>query len=88
LHILGGGSQNELLCQLTASAIHRLVIAGPVEATSLGNCLIQAKGLGHVRDLSHLRQIVRNSTAPKRYEPADTKRWEEQAKRFVELSTS
>jgi rhamnulokinase len=69
LHIVGGGTQNTLLCQLTADCLGRTVIAGPVEATASGNILVQAMARGHVIDLAHLRQIVRNSWDAVVYEP-------------------
>lgn len=69
LHIVGGGGRNHLLNQLTADALGREVIVGPDEATALGNALTQAIGHGQVRDLAHLRAIVRASVRPKRYRP-------------------
>jgi rhamnulokinase len=69
LHIVGGGTQNTLLCQLTADCLGRTVIAGPVEATASGNILVQAMARGHVTSLAHLRQIVRNSGDVVTYEP-------------------
>ena len=69
LHIIGGGSQNELLNQLTANALGVPVWAGPVEATAMGNILVQAMAAGEVADLAALRQVVRNSVTPKVFEP-------------------
>ena len=69
LHIIGGGSQNELLNQLTANALGVPVWAGPVEATAMGNILVQAMAAGEVTDLASLRQVVRNSVTPKIFEP-------------------
>jgi rhamnulokinase len=69
LHIVGGGSQNSLLNQLTADAAGKIVTAGPVEATATGNILMQAKAAGQIRDLTHARKLVRNSFTPKRYLP-------------------
>ena len=82
LHIVGGGCQNELLCQFAANAIGRPVIAGPVEATALGNCLIQAKALGQVKNFAHLRQIVRNSFSPREYAPQQSDQWRDHYIRF------
>ena len=71
LHIVGGGSQNVLLCQLTADFTGRPVVAGPVEATALGNVLIQARAQGvGPESLADLRALVAGSTALRRYEPA------------------
>ena len=69
LHIIGGGSQNELLNQLTANALGVPVWAGPVEATAMGNILVQAMAAGEVADLASLRQVVRNSVTSKIFEP-------------------
>lgn len=71
VHIVGGGSQNRLLCQLTADATGKPVIAGPVEATALGNVLVQARAAGEVSGgLADLRKIVAGGTALARFEPA------------------
>ncbi|MDQ0855531.1 sugar (pentulose or hexulose) kinase [Arthrobacter sp. V4I6] len=70
VHIVGGGSQNRLLCQLTANATGKQVIAGPVEATALGNVLVQARAAGELAGgLAELRKIVAGGTALERYEP-------------------
>ncbi len=69
IHIVGGGTQNELLNQLTADATGKTVTAGPVEATALGNILVQAIAKGQVNDLAHARQIVRESFPVKTYQP-------------------
>lgn len=61
LHIIGGGTRNRLLNQLTADATHRTVVAGPVEATAIGNLLMQAIGLGHLGSLPQARATVRSS---------------------------
>jgi rhamnulokinase len=70
VHIVGGGARNELLCQLTADACGVPVDAGPVEATALGNVLIQARALGAVGDdLAALRTLIRRTHRIRRYEP-------------------
>ncbi len=70
VHIVGGGSQNALLCQLTADAVGRPLIAGPVEATALGNLLVQARTHGVLAgDLAALRKRVRAASRLQRYEP-------------------
>ena len=69
LHIIGGGSQNALLNQLTADALGIPVWAGPVEATAMGNILVQAMAAGEIADLAALRQVVRNSVTPTVFEP-------------------
>ena len=83
LHIVGCGAQNELLSQLTANAIGRKVIAGPVEATAIGNLLMQAKATGQIKSLAEGRAIVRKSFKLKEYQPEDGERWEEQYKKVV-----
>lgn len=69
LHIIGGGSQNALLNQLTADALGVPVWAGPVEATAMGNILVQAMAAGEVADLGVLREVVRASVTPAVFEP-------------------
>src|SRR5439155_7110655 len=77
IHIVGGGSQNELLNQMTADACGRTVIAGPVEGTAIGNILVQAMASGDVKSLADARAIVRESFPVKRYEPArDRSAWD------------
>ncbi|HUF10547.1 MAG TPA: rhamnulokinase family protein [Rhodothermales bacterium] len=69
LHIVGGGAQNELLCQLAANATGCRVTAGPVEATAIGNLLVQARTLGDLPHGVSIREVVRRSFAPKTYNP-------------------
>ena len=78
LHIVGGGIQNELLCQFTANALGKKVITGPVEATASGNILMQAKATGQIRTLAEAREILRSSFELKEYQPQQTAVWEEQ----------
>ena len=71
VHIVGGGSQNTLLCQLTADLSGRPVVAGPVEATALGNVLVQARAVGAApRSLEGIRSLVASSSATRTYAPA------------------
>jgi rhamnulokinase len=70
VHIVGGGSQNTLLCQLTANRTGRRVLAGPVEATAVGNVLIQGRAAGLVEgELSDLRALVARTFPPAEYQP-------------------
>ncbi|WP_456283578.1 rhamnulokinase [Microbacterium sp. JZ101] len=70
IHLVGGGSLNELLCQLTADRAGLPVLAGPVEATALGNVLVQARALGEISgSLEDLRELVARTTAPRRFAP-------------------
>lgn len=86
LHIVGGGSQNLLLNQFSANATGRTVIAGPAEATATGNILIQALALGHLHDLTELRQVVRNSFAVQAYQPQEADLWAQAYERFQKLT--
>ena len=72
VHLMGGGSRNELLCQWTADATGRRVVAGPAEATALGNLLIQARAMDGLPDGTPLRDVVRASTPLRTYEPASS----------------
>jgi rhamnulokinase len=70
VHVVGGGSQNRLLCQLTADATGKRVIAGPVEATALGNVLVQARAAGQVSGgLTELRRLVVGSHGLQSFTP-------------------
>lgn len=77
VHVFGGGSRNALLSQLTADATGRPVVAGPAEATSLGNALVQLAALGYVESISAGRELVRRSFSLRRFEPTPgaTERW-------------
>jgi rhamnulokinase len=77
IHVVGGGAQNELLCQLTADATGRPVIAGPAEATAMGNIMVQALAHGRVGSLAEMRRVVAQSVPLRRYEPSATDRWAE-----------
>lgn len=85
LHIVGGGTQNRLLCQLAANAMNRPVIAGPVEATAIGNVLMQALGRGHIGSLEQAREVVRRSFALDNYTPQETAAWDDAYARFLKL---
>ena len=69
LHVIGGGSKNAYLCQLTANATGIPVIAGPAEGTAMGNLLVQAMALGHISSLADIRKVVRNSVETQTYLP-------------------
>lgn len=85
IHIVGGGSQNLLLNQMTADACGRTVIAGPVEGTGIGNILVQAMAVGTVKSLDAAREIVRESFGVKTYEPQEPAKWEAAFKRFKDV---
>ncbi|MEM7345026.1 MAG: rhamnulokinase [Chloroflexota bacterium] len=77
LHIVGGGTQNEMLNQMTADATGLTVRTGPSEATVLGNAIVQLITLNELKDISEARQLVANMDELKQYEPKDTTRWDE-----------
>ena len=85
IHIVGGGTQNTLLCRFIADATGRPVVAGPVEATAFGNILMQALARGQVGSLAEAREIVRNSTEVTPYEPGPGDLWDEAYERFLNL---
>ncbi len=85
IHVVGGGARNAVLCQLTADACHRPVLAGPVEATALGNVLAQALGAGEIRDLTEAHGVAHRSTHAVLYEPRDADDWDERAARLHTL---
>ena len=85
LHIVGGGSQNRLLCQFTANATRTPAIAGPVEATAIGNLLVQAMAYGAVANLGQIREIVRRSFPIETYTPRDVDAWENAYSRFQRI---
>jgi rhamnulokinase len=85
IHVVGGGSQNALLCQWTADATGRPVLAGPVEATALGNVLVQMLGLGLIGSLAEGREVVRRSVTVTTYDPRPGGGWDDQYRRFANL---
>lgn len=85
IHIIGGGSKNLLLDQLAADATGRIVITGPVEATALGNVLVQAIALGYLGSVAEGREVIRRSFDLQVFEPQDTEAWEAAYARYLEL---
>lgn len=85
IHVVGGGSQNAQLCQATADACQRSVLAGPVEATAIGNVLVQAIAAGQLGSIAEAREVVRRSFPVTRYEPRNADRWDEAFERFSAL---
>ena len=81
LHVVGGGANNELLCAWTAEASGRPVLAGPAEATLVGNLLVQAMTLGEIASLEEGREVVRRSFEPVVYEPSGASAWAEARER-------
>ncbi len=85
LHIIGGGSKNALLNQYTANAIDKRVVAGPSEATAIGNVMMQAVAAGAVGSLAEARKIIRNSVDTEEFIPENSATWNEAYKRFQTL---
>jgi rhamnulokinase len=85
IHIVGGGTQNKLLNQFTADATGTTVITGPVEATIIGNIIMQAIGMGHIKDLAEGRKIICNSFDVETYTPKQKDQWDQHYARFMEL---
>ena len=85
LHIIGGGSQNNLLNQMTADATGLPVVAGPVEATALGNAIVQFIALGEIGNVAEARSILANTVGSVTFEPADDERWQGAFRRFADL---
>ncbi|MCP4418379.1 MAG: rhamnulokinase [Chloroflexi bacterium] len=77
IHIVGGGAQNKLLNQMTANATGKPVVAGPIEATVIGNAFVQLIALGEIEDLNQARAIIANMDELERYEPEETAVWNE-----------
>lgn len=88
LHIVGGGSQNRLLNQMSANATGRPVVAGPIEGASIGNLLGQAMALGEIDGIDQLRDVVRASFPVEEYAPQDTPAWEDAYGRFLQIANS
>lgn len=85
LHIIGGGSKNRLLNSYTANAIGLPVVAGPSEATAIGNILLQAKAAGLVKDKSEMRQIVRKSVELESFAPDGDSNWKKQYEEYLKV---
>ena len=86
IHVIGGGSRNTLLCQLTADATGLAVVAGPAEATAIGNILVQAMATGHVSSPAEIRAIIRDSFELRTYAPGGSAAaWDAAGARFKDI---
>ena len=85
IHIVGGGCQNQLLNQFTANACQVPVISGPIEATALGNVLVQARSSGEISSLADMRQVALASSEIERFEPQQKAEWSDAWNRFQKL---
>ena len=86
IHIVGGGSQNEQLNQMAADACNRQVIAGPVEATAIGNAVLQAISVGSIESIAAGRKVIADSFAVKAYEPKTPEPWDAAFEKFQSLT--
>jgi len=86
IHVVGGGARNELLCRWTAHAAGLTVLAGPEEATLLGNLAVQAMALGEISSLAEAREVIHASVLPITYEPQETSTWQEARERFAAVA--
>jgi rhamnulokinase len=87
LHVIGGGTKNKLLCQLTANALGMPVLTGPSEATATGNILVQAKTLGHLSSLSESRSVVKTAFSCQTYTPSLSEDWDKLEAIVLDLLT-
>ncbi len=85
IHIVGGGTQNQLLCQMTADACNRRVVTGPIEATAIGNVMMQAVSNGDVGSIAEAREVIRASFRMDEFVPIDPDPWDEAYARFAQL---
>ncbi len=85
MRIVGGGSQNRMLSQLAADACQRPVVTGPIEATALGNVMVQAIATGHLSSVAEGREAIAASIEQEVFEPGSPDGWDEAFKRFGEL---
>ena len=85
LHVIGGGSQNSHLMQMTANSLGIPVVTGPVEGTAIGNIMLQAKAANMVKDIWEMRQIIANSIEMVKYEPQDKAAWEEAYQKYLNI---
>jgi rhamnulokinase len=85
IHIVGGGSRNSVLNRFVADCTGRLVVAGPSEATAIGNILVQAMGAGELKGLDEIRAVVRNSFPPEVVEPRPSAEWDRAYERYREI---
>ncbi|CDA88847.1 carbohydrate kinase FGGY family protein [Ruminococcus sp. CAG:563] len=85
IHVIGGGTKDGLLCQMTANSCDRTVKAGPIEATVMGNVAVQLMSNGSVENIGQARKIVAESSELKTFEPKDTDKWAEAYEDFLKV---
>jgi rhamnulokinase len=87
VHVVGGGTQNRQLCQMTADACGRRVVAGPIEATAVGNVMTQAITAGEIGSIAEAREVVRRSFSVEEYQPTNRTAWDEAFGRFLKIAS-
>lgn len=85
IHVIGGGTKDGLLCQMTANSCDRTVKAGPIEATVMGNVAVQLMSNGSVENIGQARKIIAESSELKTFEPKDTDKWAEAYEDFLKI---
>ena len=85
ISLVGGGSKNKLLCQMTADATGLEVVAGPAEATVAGNLGLQAFAAGQLREAADIRELVKNSFKLTTYKPKSTQLWDKNYPRYQKI---
>ncbi|MCS7070310.1 MAG: FGGY-family carbohydrate kinase, partial [Anaerolinea sp.] len=86
LHVIGGGSRNNLLNQMTADAIKRPVVAGPAEATALGNAIVQLIALGQIASVRQAREMLSRTAETHTFEPRDPAAWDAAYERYRQIA--
>ena len=87
LHVIGGGSMNNLLNQFTANVINMPVVAGPSEATAIGNCMVQARAAGLVADRWEMRRLINSFLSPAVFLPEGSGEWEEAFRKYKSVTS-
>jgi rhamnulokinase len=85
LHLIGGGAYNNFLCQMISNSTDMTILAGPAEAASMGNLIMQLKASGDIKDISEGRELISNSIQIKQYHPRDKSYWQEEYGRFIKI---
>ena len=85
LHMVGGGIKNRMLNQFTSNLLKKPVICGPVEATAIGNLMVQAMALGEVKDQREIRQVVKDSFPTEDFYPQNTEAWDDAYERYLKI---
>ena len=85
LHMVGGGIKNRMLNQFTANVLKKPVICGPIEATAIGNLMVQAMALGEVKNQGEMRQLVKDSFPTEDYLPRNTDAWDDAYERYLKI---